>query len=361
MYHHVIGEVLAPVVPDIGIVVVGMLALLLVLALALVIEFLKFLFSHAPDLPIIGSGVRDALNSAADSLWGVAGWLWNHCNPVAVWNGTMNILGSLWSNVIVRFATAVYSRFTVLVQQDIPNAANWALQQADNAVNALRSAIVGMLTAVITQLWQALSAVYAYVAAQVGALEAWTFGEIQQAEAVALHDLQAADSWTAAGLNDLEGRLSQGLNDLYHDITAGLQAIDNAEAALQAAVVAWVTSEVSSIAGSLSGDLNALRNWITSALVPSIAAAAALAAATAAKLAKLEEDCTTPMCNGFGQLLQDVTGLQSLMGDVAIAALLAELISDPAGFAAELNDLVIAPVRDIVTAATSAAGVNIAV
>lgn len=215
------------------------------------------------------------------------------------------------------------------------------------------------------------------LAHQVANLGAWTNNEILALQARVTSVTSQVQAWAAGQLAALSRDLTGALQATQAAVTRQVADLTNTVtddmAQLRAAVatdVAAVQNTVAGDVGLIQADLTALRATvyadIESALhtgetytdgragqlaqeitrvSAAVAAVAATAATTAERVAADEAECLTPLCAGLKDTALAAGALTGLFEAGAIAALLAEIIHDPAGFAAEAQ-AVLVPVVD---------------
>lgn len=151
-----------------------------------------------------------------------------------------------------------------------------------------------------------------------------------------------AKAYTATALAATAGAITDGLVKPVEavwgevaDATTG--AITAAEGGL-----AGVTAGLRSIAGVNVGDL---------------AGVGALAGATALTLTRFLRDCGVPNCRNLSGIGRDLQSLFAFAEDGALIALLAAMITDPAGTATEVEDVLGPLARDAVTATRTMIGI----
>jgi hypothetical protein len=96
---------------------------------------------------------------------------------------------------------------------------------------------------------------------------------------------------------------------------------------------------------------------IAGANVTDLAGVGALAGATALTLTRFLRECGIPNCRNLGKVGRDLQGLFAFAEDGALLGLLAAMITDPAGTATEVENVLGPVARGAVTATRETIGV----
>lgn len=194
-----------------------------------------------------------------------------------------------------------------------------------------------------------LSRMAGYVNAQVGGVYTWAQGqfngvyhyvgtEIALADGYAQQLFTAAQAYAAAGIQ-ADAKYAAGL------FTEAITYTD----AQTSALTKWVEGEIGAVTTWTGGEISALSRTLAADYAQAITYAGALAAPIALDLARLKAECTDNLCANLGGLANVLGALAGDLGLAGLILLAGEMAHDPKGTATAVRE-VASPV------ATAAAG-----
>ena len=367
--------------PDLAGVVAAGVLLLLALAIVLLADLLANTLGHAP---VIGGWVSRDL----------AGWLRDGANAVlkaakASWHfaaGLFNWTQDILTKPLIyalNWAIAVYRWLNVLFTQTIPDAENRVTAYAAGLVTRAERDAGQLFDTAERDTARLVTAAEHDAAALFRDAETYAAGLVTAAERSLSDAITAAERAAATGISSAEKALSAGISavasgagadlaslsaqvntvagELARDITAEVQAAEATAAASLSAVQngiytdleTWGDQAVSHVWPDAAQDIGALRQtlgqdfpWLNDLLgalgglgTAGLAGALIRGIAGAEAVTNLAEQCIVPNCRNlsqFGQDLQDLIAAGSL---AALVAFLATAVSDPGGWAADMQQV----------------------
>lgn len=246
-----------------------------------------------------------------------------------------------------------------------------------NAINILRFVVSwSMNTLLPLKINQALALAHTwdvgvenYSIALVGNLSAWTRSQFASTDAYIAAGLAAdanyaaglfktAEQYTTAGLAAESAYIASGLKALESFTTAGLASEGAYAQQLFSSAISYTTAAVGGLTAGIERDLSAITSLIGNAQL-SLATSIALAqsrsiAYTDARVGEVEgelgrwaDGCLKSMCGGLGDLAKLFNAINDGWQIAGIIALISEVLHDPHGVAAGIEDAVITPARDV--------------
>lgn len=257
---------------------------------------------------------------------------------------------------------------------DIVAARNYAL----GLVNAARAYALGLanhvyavlraaLTAAIGMLLAKIATAVASLTHLIAAVQAHVLAVVASVEASLIARIVGLQAWTAAQIQHALAFTAQRFAQAEADIVAAERAaIAESIALVDAGVVhglsdVWgdVTSAAAAAEGVIAADfpdiLAGLRS-ITRSVPADIAGVAALTGGLSIALTRYLEKCGVPNCRNLSGLGRDLQALLGMAEGLAFAELVAELVHNPAGAAADIRDTLGVLADDTIGLATSAFG-----
>jgi hypothetical protein len=330
------GEVVAGAAEFFG----GMLALCLVMAAAFVLTLLISVanYLHIGAIPFVGGAIMAALRFVGAALDNLAGWLWQHANPVNLAVATFGYLGNSLSLGMTSVIGAQYSATSRVVNTSIPNAINTAIARA-------------------TALY------YAGVA--------WT--DARYASAVLLADTLYNDALHAIGLAQsaamsyADGRYSAALTE----INAAKAAVTAGTLGLVQSLQGWVVQQLDQLRGDVQstdaargettqGQIGDAVRGVEGDIAKAGAAAVAVGAAAAAAFNAWRQQCGDPLCNNLNGFGNEIASILGLISDGALVALIAEAATHPQAAADFVKNDIAGPAGDALNTVAGLVGVKLA-
>lgn len=324
---------------DAGVVIIAIMAILLVLALYFLLQALIAFFEWVgvPNWPLIGGNIMHALQSAAHWASGVAGWLWQHANPVNIVVATVHFIVDEFGQVEAWGLSVAVGALNRITTQVIPGAINYVSGIAHTLYNDSIGWINTEITAVRVVISSDIAHVEAVIASDINAARTFSVQLYGDAIAWTDHEFAIAEAAAQGLVQSLQGWVVQELGQLR----------------------TWVTGEIGTATQTLEGDINAGLHGLEQTLAPEIAAAAAVGAAAAAEFAQWRRGCGDPLCNNLLTFGNIISSLEGLLSDGVLIALVAGAVADPAGTVRVIRDDFAVPVEDAVSTVLGAVGLNL--
>jgi len=380
--------------PDLaGFVAAGFL-LLLACAIGLLAALIANTLGKAP---VIGGWVsRDLVGWMRDAQRGVL------AGASATWHFATGMINWAWDILtkpliyLYHYAVASWQWLQTLFTQTIPDAENRVLNYALTKFDAAEAdaahlfSVAERYTVTEVQAAEKLAAnLFAeaenYAGKAVAAAETALAADIRAVQQAAAANLTAAEraltstisSVASAADKDLASLAAQTNTDvgrLAGDIVSEVTKAESIAAANLAAVQAgiytdleqWGDQAVSHVWPEADQDIAALKQtlgadfpWLNDLLgalgglgSAGIAGALIRAIAGAEVVTNLAEQCIIPNCRNLSGLGQDLAELLQAASVAAMVAWLAFCVTDPAGAATDIQDVLLNPLRDVVTGAS---------
>lgn len=218
-----------------------------------------------------------------------------------------------------------------------------------NAITAGDAAVVALMSRVQVNLANLIGAGVAGARAYALALVTDLHGVLSRVQVDLTDRIAAATDSAATDLAHAVTTVERDIVTAADAATAGAVGIISTDIEHAAATVwADLDAAVTGAAGVAAGDFPDVMAWIKSiplTAVTDIAGVTALSTATAGALTRYLEECGMPNCRNLSKIGRDLQGLFDLLEGGAFLALLAAMIADPKGMAAEVNN-VLGPVAD---------------
>lgn len=375
------------------VVIMGLLALLLLLAFEAIRRPLSNLLSH---LPLIGHLVADWVESALTAAWEAVYSFWesvvgNFDAFVTALYLPVQAIADATSDVFVAIAQHLGWILDTLIPASIAAVYSWAwglLQSAFNDIeatgNQVRAWAWGLLQSAFSDIAISHAQANSYTDTRVGQAEAQATAQAQAAAAEAIATAkgysQEVESWVQTIVADIQsgatasfGAVTADLQALEQYIAQGIgQAEQYAESATAAGLNGLTAEQAQRIQAALApmwpglaADANTAAETLTlehpgvlpgvtsvPVTVPLDAAAAIAGLSTIAQtLATTVNDCALPMCNEKIKLGSQLKNLESLLGGGILLAFIAEAVLHPAQVARDTEAVagdVVKGIRDAV-------------
>ena len=383
------------VLPDLGLVVAAGFLLLIAAALWVLDKLVVGAFSHVPlvggwigrDLSGWLNDARNAVLKAANSSWDGAKGLFNWASDFLFTTLLKLVLfAGTVATTIDHFATVTIPAAVTKAEADVIRAVdtaesdartlfNTAEKYAESAVAAAERTARDLVSAAEADLTRAVDSVEATARGWVAAAETDAANALARASTTLTADINAAERAAAGDVAALAASLAAAETALARDVASG---VATAEAVARAGITATqqaiytdletlgnqavgaVWPDAAQDVAGLGKVIGADFPWLKD-LLPALAGAGAagLAGALMRSLAgaevatKLATDCTIPNCRNLSQLGQD---LSQLLSDASTAALLAWvifLVTDPNGWANDMEQFAVPVAADISNSAAS--------
>ena len=382
------------VLPDLAGFAAAALLILLACAIALLGALIANTFGR---LPLVGSWVTanivQSLTDAANAVITASEATWNFSVQMLKWMAEITVKPFIWT---YDFAVAAYRWLQVLFTQTIPEAEARALTYAAQLVTGAETDaralftlaeqdLIADVTALDTRVTSLFTTAETYAAGLVSTAERDLSAAITNAEVSAAEHLSAAETSILNGLHSVASSASADLASLAaqansvdarlaRDIITESQAVAAAAAANLSAVAGgiytdldtWGVQAVADAWPDAEGDLAALRAtlgadfpWLQD-LLPLLAGAGAAgllgalirSLAAANVVTNLANDCTIPNCRNLSGLGNDLQELLSLAATSALIAWVIFCVTDPVAAATDIQDVLLDPLQDVITAAS---------
>lgn len=388
------------IVPGLAVVVVALFALLFLYAVKLFAQALAAIIPKG--LPIIGDSLHNIIAAAAAlgsaAVEGIMGGL---IRPI------INlILGPVfaflnWIRDIEHLAASVAGELNWLVLHGVTDALRAVERTVRAWVSAARTYALALVhhlaTALVHDLAVVKAAVLSTLSHWVNTLEhlvtlarVYALTLVHNLAADVVHDIALARTYALGLTNHLAtavtrdiGRIEATIKGLEATSTALVaagvaQAIKVSEAYSAAAIdkainlvdvegakvlaAAWpgIIDDVDALAGVVAADLPdigaALRS-IPRAIPTDIAGALAAAGALAIPAIRYMRECGVPNCRNLSKYGRDLAELSDLVGAGALLAMLAEIVTDPAGAARDTESAAGSLLTGAISAARGLLGV----
>lgn len=314
-------------------VLAGLIAVCVLLCAVLIANILRAVLQAVNVF-----GLLSPLVSAADWLathaLSAMSWLWAKTNPVAVWIALVNVWHSTENGLLAVVGGDVLNALQRIVTVAIPNAAHWAVAQAQ----ALATALGHDIDLVWNWANASFIAIGARITATVTMLQSWTLGQIGLAVQAVERDLAIVRTVALAAVTALR-------NDLVAFVTV---------------VRTEVLGRVITVEQEIATEIPRIEAEVVQ--IATVAIPALDLAITAVRDIAVEvEQCTAPICGpnvardlgDLGKLLQSLT---PVVEGGLLFALLAEAIANPVGTAHEIEAVVGGTVNGAVTVLRDAVG-----
>lgn len=385
---------------EIGFLAAALLALGLVLALDLFAHAVSNLFP-AFSVPVLGSlrnHIIGAINGSIALVWNVCKGSYQYLvhllnDPVAFFTRFINIIHGSIAELV---ATATWIKNT-LIPSVIRTVTN-AYVAADNRVQAWVTALVANVEtdlrngdlavhnftiAMINDVEADARTLYAdsigYTKAVWGQVEtdiangdtsirAWTTAIVGDVETDARNLYSQAIAYTNGAVAVVEGDAVNLFKQAERDILNGITTAETAAiSAINGSLVTdlpnvWpavrdAIGDIDTAAAGAFTDVTDLLGNLDLSIPTSIAGTLATVLPITAALSKLAAECTIPNCRNLSQVGRDLQALFGIAEDAAFLALLAEIISDPAGAAQDALNVVVPVLDDTANAAKTLIGI----
>jgi len=380
--------------PDLAGFVAAGLLLLLACALSGIIYLLANSLGKAP---VIGGWVtrdvngwltdaRNALLKASSATWhfatGMINWAWDILTKPLIY--------------LYHYATAAWQWLNVLFTQTIPDAENRVLNYALSRFDAAEADAAHLFTVAERYTGTEIAAAEhlaaelfaeaeSYAGKAVAAAETALAADIRAVQQAAAADLTAAERALTSTINSvataadkdlasLAGQTNTDIGRLANDVVSEVTKAEAIAAANLAAVQAgiytdleqWGDQAVSHVWPDAAQDIAALRQtlgadfpWLNDLLgalggLGSVGIAGALirAIAGAEVVTNLADQCIIPNCRNLSGLGSDLAELLQAASVAAMVAWLVFCVTDPAGAATDIQDVLLNPLRVVVTDAS---------
>ena len=297
--------------PDLSGVVAAGFLLLVACALILLAALLANTFGHTP---VIGGWVKRDL----------AGWIRDAGNGVlkaskASWHfaaGLFNWTQDILTKPLVyllNLGVSLYRWINHLYTQALPDLENrvtaYAARLFDRAGADLNHAVAALDGNLVREV--------ANLTARITAVENAAFGAASEAEA---HAVSVATGLVGSTVTDLDRTADSVISTVWPDAAGDVQALRGA--------IGTGFPGVDELLGALGGLGTA---GLVGLLIRAVAGTAAVT--------ELATDCIVPNCRNLGQFGQDLENLLAAGSLAALVAWLAAGVSDPGGWAADMQDV----------------------
>jgi len=368
--------------------------LLLAAAAALIAVVLANTLGKAPVIgPWVARDLAGWFRDASNALIKASSATWHFMTGMFNWAQDILTKPLIYA---YNFAASAVKAINTLFTQTIPDAENRALNyalglvrtaeaDADHLFTVARTDIDAVARTAAAQAETLFKEAESYADRAVSDLRTAVDAAITAAERTAASEVSAAEQALAAGItslghdvaNDLAGLATSTNSDiarLAKDITAEGQAVAAVASANLAAAVSgiytdldtWGNRAVAEVWPDADADIDALRQAIGSGFpdingllgdLAGLGAAGLLGAlirsiAGTAAVTELAADCIVPNCQNLSQLGRDLQELLSLASTAAMIAWLVFAVTDPAGAAADIQDVALNPLRTVITDAS---------
>jgi hypothetical protein len=339
------GAVEADPVIDLAAIIIGFALLIIAFAIAiLLLRPLGWVLGH---IPLVGGAIQDALDNASDAIWnfvkGLVGdalrgiwWFLKHLWAITI--GFPMAVGHTLTAIatFVSWVANTQVPWAVGVAQDDANraqnnATNYAWSLGQSILDTARGWF-GQALNYATQVWQSATS--------------YASSLFNQATGYAASLFNNAVSYTTNVYHAVETDLSNGINWAEQQAANMFRTAEQDIANLAHTTEVEIGNAVQELTGLFTGALTATTALLGTEIAQTAATAATATQTVEQKLQKYLDECGLPICDNLSDLSNSIPNLLAIFDDVAIAALIADLIHNPAAVAEDVKEFVVTPMRD---------------
>lgn len=385
--------------PDLGALAAAALLLLIAAALWVLIRLIDGSLGKAPLIGgwitrEIGGWLNDARNAilrAASASWGAAVKLfdWSIALERVVFGSvlrfalevsfTIDHIVRTWGPRLLHLAIGQAVHYYRLAEADLRNGERILRTALDTAIRTAEAIALREYRVVRGYAFELVRGAELEARSLVRAAELTAANALARASTTLHRDIAAAEAAAAAATRAVEVTLSKDVGMLQRETATAVRAAEVLAAVRLAAVrkgiytdlTTWGDLAVSEVWPEVDGDIQALRRvlgndfpWLrdlTGAL-GGLGAAGLLGSlirsmAGAEAITKLATDCIVPNCRNLSQFGEDLQNLLGIAGDAAMLAWVIFMITDPSGWAADMERFAVQPAAATIADAAHLFGV----